>query len=156
MTKIEIWKETDNGKLRVSQMQWWNSQSWHPHSGTTVLPCVVIKRPSSSMNLHVWGFPCLLCSDRWSRALIGSRWRAISQVAPWKNIPAHKSNYKRAGFLTLVRVCDWPQIASVQLSLSPDNNVMDGNKGKWTDHTFVTWRQWGHKWTNFNEAKINY
>lgn len=50
------------------------------------------------------GLSCLLCSDRWSRALIGSRWRAISQVAPWKNIPAHKSNYKRAGFLTPVRV----------------------------------------------------
>lgn len=88
----------------AEKMQWWNSKPWHPCAGTTVLPCVVIKWPSSTMNLNVWGFPCLLCRDRWSCALIGSRWQAISQVAPWKNIPAHKFNYKWAGFLTLVRV----------------------------------------------------
>lgn len=86
------------------------------------------------MNLHVWGFPCLLCSDRWSEALIGSRWRAISQVAPWKNIPAHKSNYKRAGFLTPVRVRPATDHIGTARAF-PSNNE---NKGKWTDHTFAT------------------
>lgn len=66
-------------------------------------PRAVIKQLRSSTDPCVWGFPRLLCSERRSRALIESRWRSISQVAPWKNIPAHKSNYKRAGFLTLAR-----------------------------------------------------